>query len=646
MPWLLLFFTIIMYSQKEKSSNMRQTTLDELEMTVYTKDSTAAAVVLYEHANVYLDPDNDHKTRTDYYYRIKILDQDAFDQANISIRLYKEKRVSDIKAITYNISETGSMTTSLLDKDKIFEVKESKNWTTQRFTMPNIKVGSVIEYAYSIISPYLGIPDWYFQSEIPKIKSEFDAAILGNYKYNVRLTGFLKLDKDKPSVDKKCVYISGLGDGACVIYAYGMYNVPAFEEEGYMLSKENYISHLSFDLETYTKTNGVIENYTSTWKNADKKLKKIFLNNQTSKKSFFKKNIPEDILLMTNDLQKSKKIYEYIKNHYSWNNRYWNYEDENVKQAFTNKVGTAGEINLSLYNALQAAEIESDLVILSTRENGIPTTLYPIIFDFNYLIVKVKIEDKNYFLDATDRFLPFGQVPFRALNGNARIINYKKESNWVKLRPKFKTSKSITAKLVLNEDGDFEGSMLINKQGYAAERQRKKLYELGETGYIDNFEEENPDVEVEDYTVTNAENLEKNLLEVFKVNLIMDEGLSDKIRINPFFFDRLEQNPFKLKERNYPVDFGYRRKSNFVLSLKIPENYTVTQLPKNKAVALPNKGGLFVLKAVEKNNIINLYARIQIAKSSYSSEEYFALKEFYKQIIIAENAYIILEKNN
>ncbi|WP_439131941.1 hypothetical protein [Polaribacter sp.] len=624
---------------------MRQTTLDELKMTVYQKDSTAAAVVLYEHANVYLDPKNDYNTRTDYYYRIKILDKKAFDKANISIDLYKKKKVKDIKAMTYNISDTGAMHVTPIDNDKIFEVEESKNWTAHRFTMPNIKEGSVIEYSYSIISPYLGIPDWYFQSDIPKIKSEFDAAILGNYKYNVRITGYQKLDKDKPSVNKKCVYLDGIGEGACLIYSYGMYNIPAFKEEGYMLSKDNYISHLSFDLESHTDTRGVVEDYTSTWKDADKKFKKIYLNNQTSKKSFFRKKIPEDILLTKNDLEKAKKIYDFIKNHFTWNDRYWNFEDENVKQAFDAKVGTAGEINLSLYNTLQAAEIESDLVILSTREHGIPTTLYPVIFDFNYLIVKVKIDEKDYYLDATDDFLPFGQVPFRTLNGNARIINYKKESNWVKLQPKYPSVKNVSVKLDMNEEGDFEGSLLLHRQGYEAERQRKILYNLGDDGFVEKFEQDNPDVEVVDYEVTDKDNLEKKLQEVFKVNLIMDDDLSDKIRINPFFFDRLEQNPFKLKERNYPVDFGYTRKSNFVLSLKIPEHYTITQLPKNFAISLPNKDGLFVLKVVKNNDIVSLYSRIVISKSTFPSNEYFALKEFYKQIIIAENSYIILEKN-
>ena len=641
---LFLFTANIIFAQKEKSSLLGQTTLDELQMQIYAKDSTAAAVVLYEHANVYLDPNHNYNTRTDYYYRIKILDKSAFDKANIDIDLYKKNKVVNIKGITYNTSDIGSLEKTSLSKDKVFRVDQNENWTTHRFTMPNIKKGSVIEYSYSIISPYLGISDWYFQSDIPKIKSEFDAAVLGNYVYNVRIVGFLKLDKDEPSVKKKCIYIDGLGQGACAIYSYGMNDIPAFKEEDFMLSKKNYMSYISFDLKSYTSPDGVVENYTTTWKEADKKLKRIFFNNQTSKKSFFKKNIPSNILAIGDKLERAKEIYTFIQNHYTWNDKLWNTKDEEVKKAFSNKNGTAGEINLSLFNALEAADIDADLVILSTRNHGLPTTLFPIIFDFNYVIIKVIIDQKEYYLDATDKYLPFGQVPFRTLNGQARVINYKKESNWVVLKPKFRTSKYISAKLVLSEDGNVDGSLLITRQGYSAQRQRKKLDRLGKEGYIEDFEEENPDIEIDDYKINNREKLDQKLQEIFKVIILLSDDDTQNIRLNPFFLDRLENNPFKLNERNYPVDFGYPKKTNYVLSLQIPDNYQVKQLPKKVAISLPNKGGSFVFKINQRNNIISLYTRIITSKRSYTSEEYFSLKEFFKQIIKTENSYITLER--
>ena len=106
-----------------------------------------------------------------------------------------------------------------------------------------------------------------------------------------------------------------------------------------MLSKKNYMSKLSFDLESFTDTRGAKTKYTTTWKEADKKLKSIFFNNQTSKKSYFKNKIPEHFLYLQDNLEKAKNIYNFIQSHYSWNGKYWSNKDEKVKQAFKNKTG-------------------------------------------------------------------------------------------------------------------------------------------------------------------------------------------------------------------------------------------------------------------------------------------------------------------
>lgn len=644
----IILLTIVLFSfsaraQKDKSSKMGQTTLEELKMTFYDQDSSAAAVVLYEHANIYLDVNDNNNTRTDFYYRIKIIDKSAFDLASVSINIYKKKKIKNLKAITYNLSGNKIVKNNLL-KRNVFTTKEGKDWTTKKFTLSNIKEGSIIEYKYSIISPYSGMEDWSFQSDIPKIKSEFDAAILANYKYNVRIIGLLKLDKNDFSVKKKCIYIDGLEPGSCLIYSYGMNNVPAFKEEDYMLSKKNYLARLSFDLKSFTSANGQVEEYTTTWEEADKKLKKQFFNNQTSKKNYFKKKIPDNILSIVNNLERAKKIYAFIQNHYTWNKNYWTNEDAKVKKAFEAASGSVSEINLSLFNSLKAANIDANLVVLSTRNNGLPTKLYPIIYDYNYVIVTVQINDIPFFLDATEKFLPFGELPLRVLNGNARIINFKKEGSWVDLKPKTSSILNSNLKLSLDEEGSFTGNLIITKTGHYAASQREKSASLSEEAYLDDFESKNPDIEVNDYKIRGVESLYKPLNELFSIKIIRDETLKSKIRINPFLFDRFLQNPFKLKERNYPVDFGFPIKRNFSLRLEIPKDYNIIQLPKDKAFALPNNGSLFILKTVAAKSTISILTRFSIQKRIYSSNEYFALKEFFKQIIIAESTDIILEK--
>ena len=51
--------------------------------------------------------------------------------------------------------------------------------------------------------------------------------------------------------------------------------------------------------------------------------------------------------------------------------------------------GNVAEINLLLTAMLRKAGIEADPMILSTRDNGIANTSYPLISEYNYVICVV-----------------------------------------------------------------------------------------------------------------------------------------------------------------------------------------------------------------------------------------------------------------
>lgn len=315
-----------------------------------------------------------------------------------------------------------------------------------------------------------------------------------------------------------------------------------------------------------------------------------------------------------------------------------------IKQAFTDKLGGIGEINLALYNSLQSVGIESYIVLTATRSKGIPTKLHPIIYDFNYIIVKAVINGKEYFLDATNKFNPFGFVSFMALNGKGRVLDFKKGSYWQAIQPIKRTSKNIKAKLILTSNLDLDGELSITYTGYNATKQRKILLNNTDEEYLNTFESENLHIEVESMSTKNLTNFELPLKETYKVKIETIKKGHRIVRINPFIHNRITINPFKLKTRKYPVDYGYKRSNTFLISLTIPENYTVKKIPENKAFSLPNKGGKILLNYGVSANTINIYLKYKLDKKVFKSLEYPYLKEFYNQLIKIQNSYIELEK--
>ncbi len=334
----------------------------------------------------------------------------------------------------------------------------------------------------------------------------------------------------------------------------------------------------------------------------------------------------------------------FIKIYFTTNKKYALFSNVNIKKAFEEKIGNSTEINVALLNALNAVNIHADFVLLSTRSNGLPTKLHPVISDFNYGIVRIQIDGKEYLLDATDKLAPFGLLPFKTLNGYGRVMSFIRDSYWIDIKPFKKNQTLLTLNLKVNHEGNFEGTIHKLYHGYKALEKRKKIKLLSPEKYLEEIEGLDDKISIQDYKNRNLDSVEKPLVEIYKITIENDEEFDANVVIlNPFILTKL-QNPFKLKERSYPVDYGYPSISQYTLTLKIPETYQVTSLPEKKAFRLPNKGGYYFFNIENKQNSLNIVSRFGISKPLFAPIEYPYLKEFYKRVIKTQNSLITLHK--
>jgi len=638
---LLFFITFLSFAQNNKIEISDEVLKDELLMKMYPLDKNANALVLFESGNYYIDEDFDYDYRTDFYFRIKIFNKNAFNQANISIPVRKGKEVIDIKASSYNL-ENNKIEQTKLNKKDVFEAEDKGIGSTYRFTIPNIRPGSVIEYSYSILSQNPFIDDWYFQSNIPKLKSEFKASLLANYKYNITLFGFNKLSKQESEVKKNCLTIPGFNSGGCLIYKFAMEDVPAFLEEKYMLHVDNYISRIEFNLMTYKDLRGVNSNFSNTWENSDKSYKKLIFDNQIDKINYFRKQLPEEFLSIKNDLERAKKTYNFIKNKFTWNNKYSESEDLNVKEAFKTEQGPVDAINITLYNCLKAVNIDAKVVLAATREIALPTKDIPKLNNFNYTLVTAIIDETPYYLDASDKNLIFGQIPEKCINGDGRVLDFENGSYWVELEPKYPSISYHKFEFSIADDFTLSGTLDISKYGYYSYQERTSSLNKTKEEYINDFQNKYPDISVKDYTVVNDTDLTKPLIQNIKLNL--SSQMDNSIVLNPFIIRSFTQNPFELEERQYSIDYGYSITHNYSFVLNLPDDYEVIGFPESKLLRLPNNSGSYLLNAKKYNNKISINTRFSISKHSFQPQEYKTIKDFYNKIINIENIFIEIKK--
>nr|MDQ3393907.1 DUF3857 domain-containing protein [Bacteroidota bacterium] len=328
-------------------------------------------------------------------------------------------------------------------------------------------------------------------------------------------------------------------------------------------------------------------------------------------------------------------IYKHIKSRFRWNNYYGKYSDEGIKKALSKNSGNVGDINLSLVAAMNAANINAEPVILSTRDNGWVNKLFPVMSDFNYVVCKIDIGDSFFLLDATDPLLPFGLLPLRCINDQGRVMSNSKPSYWIDLKASQKEVRFYKINLTLEEDGKLKGNMELSYIGYEALEKRKKIKSFSSIDdYFENIEDNMPGMRILNADVKNLDELENTLTEQIEVEIDAFKNLDqERIFFNPFFLNKITENPFKLNERSYPVDWGAPSESFISVEIKFPENFMLQSKPEKVGVGLPGNGGKFLSEVTLDQSVLKMQQRIHFNKSIYDASEYYYLKELYNLII-------------
>jgi transglutaminase-like putative cysteine protease len=620
-----------------------------------TIDSNANAEVLREFgsAGILID-ENTGGSYVDYLYhaRIKIFNKNGFDAGSVLIPLYiygsEADLVTELKATTMNFVNGMPVSTDL-DRKQIFTEKKTKYLQTTRFTMPNLKEGSIIEYSYRVRKySIFNFSSWEFQREIPKVSSEFVALIPAVYNFNVSLRGGQPLTSQNGELQKECLRLSS-GRVDCSKLTYIMTNIPAFTEEAYMTAASNFKSAINFELSDIQQMNGGKRSITKTWKDVDNELtsEKTF-GGQMKRKDIFMPLLPEILKNATDDLSKAKAIYNFIKKSIRWDEYTGKYSENQVKKAMDTHTGNIGDINLALIAALSAANLDAEAVILSTRSNGMVNNLYPVISEFNYVIAKLNIGDKSYLLDASEPLLPFGLLPMRCINDKGRVINLKKPSYWYDLKASEKDA--VTYNLIgkLGTDGIIRGELVTYSRGYAAYGKRAQIAEASSVDeYVRKLYERMPNMKVVKHELENVDSLDNTLIERYQVEIkAFDVSLTEKnqkLFYNPFFIERITKNPFNLNERSFPVDLGAATEKRISISLTLPGDYIIDEQAKDLAMSLPLNSGKYITTTSLDHNTLAFNLLFQLNKPIYSPEEYLSLKEFYSRIIQQQKVDLVLK---
>lgn len=633
-------------------------TMDEMKMTTCDIDSSASAVVLMKDGfTQFLYKDLTGQFVHEYTYRakIKILKEDGLEYCENSIFYYVGRQIDSreelrgLSGTTYNF-ENGKITRTKLTKEFIVEEEHDGENKRTKFTMPGAKVGSVIEFKYTITSPFnYSIRDFDFQSYIPVQYVKYEIIIPEYFMYSTPIQGYERINtKSEPTnvrismrlrdeynrpftYDDNCSGVKQIHIGE---------NLPAMKLEPFMWSRGDYISRLSFELRSFQFKYSMVKQYSTTWADVDKRLFELGSFGGSLKKTGIFKNDPKPATL---DLAAASKIIMELRSKVKWNEK-TSIAASNLDKVMKEGLGDSGDLNFLGINALNAAGFEAFPIILSTRSNGrIPLT-HPSITAFNYTILGVVIDNKLYTIDVADKYSIWNVLPDKTMVTKARIMQ-KDRTRWVDLSSSSKGIEYIMSTYKFDEDGQLVGDINTTFRNKSAYQFRKEYYQKykDEAEYIDNLSKA-IGLPIENFKTDNLNSASGQVKRSFTIK--PDNRLGDDLLyIDPMVIKHISENPFKSEERKFPVQFDYLQDYIQAINIIIPEGYVVEELPESISYMLDEEGNIkFTYQVSANEHSVSIQYRYDLKNLLILPEKYQDIKEFYAKIIEKCSEVIVLKK--
>lgn len=673
--WLALSFLLLGSSLSPLLAQIPKTDLDEikqaLEMTSYAADPDAGAVILTDYGEAYIEEaGGDLQLKYTMYKRVKLFKESAFDLAEVEIPYYGvqgQQKVANIKAETYYLDGNKVKSYDLSKKD-ILKEEGSDGWESVKFTLPQVQEGTVFEYSYQIISETIRyIKPWYFQQYYPVAHSEYQTRIPEWYHFLPLFKGGMPLtDRQTSTYNRSFIQNTTTRTMASLRQAgqsttnsqsitykgeantYIMDSVPAFVREPFMTTPADYLASLEFQLQSIAYPQQPIKPVLGSWDELAKGYMESPGFGERLNNGRVRKEIKDLALEGKSPEEQARLIFDFVRESMKWDGDYDDFADEALHTVFEQKEGSSGEINLILLDMLQEAGLDAQPVIISTRSHGKVQQIYPLASQFNHVIVLVNLESGPVLLDAISDFTPFGMLPESDLNDLGMVV-FKDHASWVDIRPLHQEEAQYMANMKLDAEGTLSGSLSHSARGYAAvsARYRMSRVEADEKEYVQQYLVDDwSDIEVSEILTKAYEDREKPMevsCQVTGTDYVNVVG--EFMYVQPMLSVVQKENPFKLKVRTYPVDFGTPIHEKYIFNLMIPEGYVVEELPKTAKVVLPNGGGSFLYQAQAVGSMVQLMSDVSIQQTLFRPEEYEYIKAFFDHIVAKQNEQIVLKKS-
>lgn len=460
----------------KSSAQWRTATPEELAMTSEPLALGAAAIYLYTN-----NERSDEENIELIHRQIKVLTDEGRNRANISLNYNKEGE-SFLRIDARVIQPDGTVVPFSGEiYDRPLVANREVALYARSFTLPDVRVGSVIEYRYW--RKFVRAPNarWFLNQDLFTRQARF----------SLKLSNYL-------SAAARWSWPTGLPEGTAApkrdasnVVSMEVRNMPAFVVEDYMPPADDLILSVDFSYNiSLSASNTPTEYWRSHGQDTSLVVEKMIGNAKDVRKYL------DQIVLESDSADaKVRKIYDHVrrlvnsdepelpgqKPRPTCRNR-----SESAQQVGKHGCGTTASLQMYFIALVRAAGIDAAVVEVSSRRERFysPDSLDS--FRFDGLLVAVTLGGRQVLLEPGISILPFGSLTWWKTAVPAFKVA-KNGGEWFTTTMPVLPDATIRrmAKLVLSDDGVLEGSVVVRHSGHEAVGRLAGLRVADETARIE-----------------------------------------------------------------------------------------------------------------------------------------------------------------
>ena len=642
LPLVTLAVGLLVGPSARAGDDWRPVTPDELKMTSEPLAPGAPAIYLYRQ----VDRDDSGTATHEYnYVRIKVLTEEGRKYGNVEIPFVKGRTgVAGIAART--IHPDGSV---VAFDGKVFEntIVKSKTlkFLAKTFTMPDVTVGSIIEYHYNynFEDNYIFDSHWILSEELFTKQAQFTLKPYSEGSWVVQWTWPAGLPKGTQPPK----------EGARGVIGMTSDNIPAFQTEDYM-PPEN---ELKFRVDFIYHDSIPERDLDKFWAQFGKK-QDDYAENFVNKRKAMEQAVAQIVAPGDAPELKLQKIYARVQQlrNLSYEAEMTEQQEKREKIKLPNSVedvwksgyGAGDQITWLFLALARAAGIEAHPCLVSSRAQYFFRKERMNSHELNTNVVLVKLNGKDLYFDPGAKFTPFGMLPWSE-TAVAGLRLDKNGGTWFQTPIEGSEASEVqrSADFKLSDDGSLEGKLKVTYTGLAALSRRVEERNEDDTARKKYLEDEVKEVvpvgiDVE-LTNTPAWNSSDDSL-VAEFNLKVQGWLSSAGRralLPAGFFVAPEKHMFEHANRVYPVYFSCPFRKIDDVTVQLPLAWQVTGIP--KPFDDNAKAAEYSLKIEDDKGILHVHRELRSDLVMVPLDVYPVLRNFYQVVRTQDDQQLVLQ---